>query len=271
LGEYGLLGFDRHTGTIEQGEKLKFFEHLGYHARAKKITTMLWDNGQHFGRTSFQWQDPELFAQIRSSWTTRSGSAYSDQIFSARSSAITAKTINLNLNGTSFLGLWHGDKALVRGRDYAVDGNELTLTAGTVTRLSGSREYGTNAVLTARFSRGVPWKFYVLTYDTPVLSNSSGTTTSFAIPTTFRGDQLATMEAKYDDGANAGPQDWTSFKEFDRTFAPDYSSGATLLRAEFFSAVRDNARVTLTFHYWSGTKVTYYVTKSGSTVTGAIA
>ena len=27
IGEYGLLGFDRHTGTIEQGEKLKFFEY----------------------------------------------------------------------------------------------------------------------------------------------------------------------------------------------------------------------------------------------------
>ena len=52
IGEYGLLGFDRHTGTIEQGEKLKFFEYFGYYARQRQITTMLWDNGQHFGRTS---------------------------------------------------------------------------------------------------------------------------------------------------------------------------------------------------------------------------
>ncbi len=29
--------------------------------------------------------------------------------------------------------------------------------------------------------------------------------------------------------------------------------------------------MTLTFHYWSGTKVTYYVTKSGTTVTGTTA
>ena len=71
-------------------------------------------------------------------------------------------------------------------------------------------------MLTARFSRGVPWRFHVITYDTPVLSNASGTTASFAIPTAFRGDQLATMEAKYDDGTNAGPHDWTSFKEYDR-------------------------------------------------------
>ncbi|MDX8035708.1 cellulase family glycosylhydrolase [Lentzea sp. BCCO 10_0856] len=271
LGEYGLLGFDRHTGTIEQGEKLKFFEHLGYYARTKKITTMLWDNGQHLGRTSFQWSDPELFAQIRSSWTTRSGTAFTDQVFNAKSSDITAKTITLNLNGTSFSGLWQGNTALVRGRDYTVAGDQLTLTAQALTRLSGSRQYGTNAVLTARFSQGVPWKFNVITYDRPVLSNAGGTTGSFAIPTAFRGDLLATMEAKYDDGTNAGPNDWTSFKEYDRTFAPNYSAGTTAVTAEFFNAVRDNARVTLTFHYWSGTKVTYYVTKSGSTVTGAIA
>lgn len=75
-------------------------------------------------------------------------------------------------------------------------------------------------------------------------------------------------EAKYADGTNAGPQNWTSFKEFDRTFAPDYTTGVTTLTPEFFAEVGDNRRLTLTFHYWSGTKVTYYVTKSGSSVTG---
>ncbi len=90
---------------------------------------MLWDNGQHFGRTSFQWSDPELFAQIKSSWTTRSGTASTDQVFSAKATAITAKTITLNLNGTSFVGLRHGTTELVRGTDYTVQGDQLTLTA----------------------------------------------------------------------------------------------------------------------------------------------
>ncbi|MDX8035338.1 cellulase family glycosylhydrolase [Lentzea sp. BCCO 10_0856] len=271
LGEYGLLGFDRHTGTIEQGEKLKFFEYLGYYARTKKITTMLWDNGQHLGRTSFQWSDPQLFAQIKSSWTTRSGTAFTDQVFNAKSSDITAKTIALNLNGTSFSGLYNGNIALTRGRDYTVDGDRLTLTASALTRLSGSRGYGTNAVLTAKFSQGVPWRFYVITHDTPVLSGATGTTAKFEIPTAFRGDQLATMEAKYDDGTFAGPNDWTSFKEYDRTFTPNYPDGKTTLTPDFFGAVKDGQRVTLTFHYWSGAKVTYYVTKSGGAVTGTTA
>ena len=134
--------------------------------------------------------------------------------------------------------------------------------------MAGNRAYGVNATLHLRFSAGVPWRVNVITYDRPVLSNASGTTGSFAIPTQFRGDQLATMEAKYADGSNAGPHNWTSYKEFDVTFAPNYSTGAITLTAGFFAEVNDNSPVTLTFHFWSGERVTYRVTRSGSSVTG---
>nr|WP_232625148.1 cellulase family glycosylhydrolase [Micromonospora sagamiensis] len=271
IGEYGLLGFDRHTGTVQQGEKLKFFEFLGHYARTKKLTTMLWDNGQHFHRTGFRWQDPELFAQIRSSWTTRSGTASSDQVFSARASAITSKTLTLNLNGTSFVALRQGTTDLVRGTDYTLSGDQLTLTAAALTRLHGSRAYGVNATLHAHFSAGVPWRIDVITYDRPVLSGATATTGAFGIPTQFKGDQLATMEAKYADGSNAGPHNWTSYKEFDVAFAPDYAGNRIVLKPEFFAEVNDNAPVTLTFHFWSGEKVTYRVTRSGSSVTGTTA
>jgi endoglucanase len=269
IGEYGLLGFDRHTGTIEQGEKLKFFEFLGYYARSRQITTQLWDNGQHFGRTSFQWSDPELIAQIKSSWTTRSGTASSDQVYVPRTGSITSKSLTLNLNGLTFQGLRQGSTDLASGTDYTVSGNTLTLTASALTRLVGSRAYGVNANIQARFSSGVPWRISIITYDPPVLSNATGQTGSFAVPAQFRGDQLATMEAKYADGSNAGPHNWTPFKEFDVTFAPNYSANTITLKPEFFAEVNDGQRVTLTFHFWSGTTLTYYVTKSGSNVTGS--
>ncbi|MGN9911573.1 cellulase family glycosylhydrolase [Phytohabitans sp. LJ34] len=269
VGEYGLLGFDRHTGTIQQGEKLKFFEFFGHYARSRRITTQLWDNGQHFGRTSFQWSDPELINQIKSSWTTRSGTASSDQIYVPRTGAITAKSLTLNLNGLSFQGLRQGSTDLANGTDYTVSGSTLTLTPAAVTRLVGSRAYGVNATIQARFSAGVPWRINVITYDPPVLSNATGQTGSFNVPAQFRGDQLATMEAKYADGSNAGPHNWTSFKEYDVTFAPNYSANTITLKPEFFAEVNDGQRVTLTFHFWSGTTATYYVTKSGSNVTGS--
>ncbi|QOC92808.1 cellulase family glycosylhydrolase [Micromonospora craniellae] len=268
IGEYGLLGFDRHTGTVQQGEKLKFFEFLGHYARTKRITTQLWDNGQHFDRVAFRWKDAELFAQIKSSWTTRSGTASADQVYVPRTGSVTAKSLTLNLNGTTFSGLRQGTTNLSQGADYTVSGNQLTLTASALTRLVGSRAYGVNATLHARFSTGVPWRIDIITYDPPVLSNATGSTEAFAIPTQFRGDQLATMEAKYADGSNAGPHDWTSYKEFDVTFAPDYTGNRISLTPTFFGEVRDGAPVTLTFHFWSGAQVTYRVTKSGSSVTG---
>jgi len=151
-----------------------------------------------------------------------------------------------------------------------VEGDQLTLTASALTRLTGSRAYGVNAVLSARFSRGVPWRLNVITYDVPVLQDATGTTSAFAIGTAFRGDRLATMEAIYADGSNAGPQNWTPYKEFDRAFAPDYGAGTIALTADFFAEVNDGARVTLKFHFWSGAVLTYYVTRSGSAVTGSL-
>jgi endoglucanase len=268
IGEYGLLGFDTSLDVIEPGEALKFFESFGYHARARKLTTMWWDNGQHFNRTTFQWKNQRLVDQIKSSWTTRSGTASSDLLLVARSAPITSKTLALNLNGTTFQGLRQGNTNLSEGADYTISGSQLTLTASALTRLLSSREYGLNATLQVRFSEGPAWPISVITYDRPILSNASGTTSSFTLPTQFQGDRLATMEAKYADGSNAGPDDWTSYKAFETTFSPNYAGNAITLKPAFLDKVNDGARVTLTFHFWSGEKVTYVVTKSGSGVTG---
>ncbi|MEV0649075.1 cellulase family glycosylhydrolase [Phytomonospora sp. NPDC050363] len=272
IGEYGLLGFDAHTGTIEQGEKLKFFEFAGQYARQKNLTLQLWDNGQHFGRTSFQWSDPELFALLKASWTTRSGTASTDQVFVARASAVTDAVVTLNLNGTAFQRLRHGTTALVAGTDYTVSGSQLTIKAATLTRLLGANPaYGVRASLHADFSQGAPWRISLVSFDAPTVANAIGAASAFAVPTQFRGDQLATMEAKYADGSSAGPHNWTPFKEFARAFEPDYAAGSIKLTPAFFAEVNDGQRVTLTFHFWSGRTVTYYVTESGGSVTGSTA
>ncbi|WP_203825154.1 cellulase family glycosylhydrolase [Actinoplanes palleronii] len=268
IGEYGLLGFDRSTGTIEQGEKLKFFELFGQQARVNQVTTMLWDNGQHLDRSALTWRDPALYDQIRSSWRTRSGTAESDLLFTARSAPIADKTITLNLNGTGFTGLYQGRTALRRGSDYTRSGDQLTLRSGLLKRLLKDRSYGVKSTLSLRFDRGVPWRLDVLSYDTPTVSDSTGTTTGFTVPTAFNGDRLATMTATYADGSYAGPQNWTAYKEYDRSFAPDYTAGTIALTADFFAEVTDAAPVTLTFIFWSGATVTYQVTRAGSTVTG---
>ncbi|MEV4865119.1 cellulase family glycosylhydrolase [Streptomyces ossamyceticus] len=269
IGEYALLAYDHNRpGIIQRGEQRKYFEFLGDYARRRNLTTMLWDAGQFLNRTTLQWRDAELFGQIRASWTTRSGTASSDMVFVPKSGAVTSQELTLNLNGTDFQDLRHGSRPLLRGRDYTVSGNRLTLTATALTALVGDRTHGVNATLEARFSRGVPWRIDVISHERPVLSGASGNTGGLSVPTQFRGDMLATMEAKYDDGGNAGPADWTSYQQWDTAFSA-YTGDVIKLTAEFFTSLRDNARVTLTFHFWSGAKVTYHVTKSGSTVTGS--
>ncbi|GAA3900783.1 cellulase family glycosylhydrolase [Streptomyces lacrimifluminis] len=272
LGEYGLLNYPdhHHPDRVEPGEGLKYFEQFGYEARTAGVTTALWDAFNFLNRTTFQWRDPAIINQIKSSWTTRSGTASSDRIFLAKSSAITARTLTLNPNGGNFLGLWQGNTMLAPGRDYTVSGNQLTLTATALTRLAGNRVYGVNSTIEARFNRGLPWKIHVTTYDRPVLSNATGTTNGVTIPTQFRGDLLATMEATYADGSNAGPTNWTPYQEFNEAFSPDYPGNALQLTSKFVNSLRDNAQATLVFHFWSGATVTYRVTKSGGSVTGTV-
>jgi len=269
LGEYGLLSFDyTRPGILERGEVLKFFESFGNQARLRNITTMIWDAGSFLNRPELQWRDPALFALIKTTWTMRSPTASTDQLYVPRTGTVTSRSLTLNLNGATFQGLRQGGTDLVNGTDYTVSGSTLTLTASAMTRLVGNRAYGLNATIEARFNRGVPWRIEILTFDPPVLTNATGSTGSFRIPTQFRGDQLATMEAKYADGSNAGPQNWTSFKEFWVAFRPDYTGNALILPPELFNEVNDNSRVTLTFHFWSGTQITYFVTESGGSVTG---
>ncbi|MFC3492912.1 cellulase family glycosylhydrolase [Glycomyces rhizosphaerae] len=271
IGEWGVLGYDWTRPIVpsqQYGELLKFFEGMMYQARDKQMTLMLWDAGSYLNRDTLEWRDPLVQSYMDSGLTTRSGTASFDSIYLEKAGTIADESLALNHNGLEFKGLWHGDTALTEGADYTVTGDTLTLTAAALTRLAGDRAYGTNATIEARFSAGLPWRIHIISYDTSQLSDASGTTDAFAIPTQFNGDQLATMEAKYADGTSAGPHDWTSFKEFWATYRPDYSAGAIGLTSDFFNGVREGEPVTLTFHFWGGGTIDYTVTKTGTTVTG---
>jgi endoglucanase len=267
LGEYGLLS-EPDSGVVERGEELKYYEEVNYEARINGITTALWDDANYLNRTTMQWRDPDLMALIKTSWTTRSGTASTDNLFVPKTGPIPAQTITLNTNGLFFAGLWQGDVPLIPFLDYTLDGDQLTLTSRALTRLAGDRAYGVDSTLQVRYSRGVPWQLHVISADRPVLADATGTTATLAIPTQFHGDLLATMEATYADGSNAGPASWTPYQQFGYSFSPDYTAGTTTLTADFLNSLKDGAPVKLVFHYWTGTTLTYHVTKSGTTVTG---
>ncbi|NUR01108.1 MAG: cellulase family glycosylhydrolase [Streptomyces sp.] len=275
MGEYGTFKYPNwynNYNAIESGEGNKFFEMFGYEARIHHVTTALWDAGNFINRSTLQPRDPALWALIRSSWKTRSGTAASDQLFVPKSGPITAQTISLNLNGTAFKGLSAGDWNLVKGRDFSINGDQLTLTAATVARLAGSQAYGVDSTLTVRFSAGVPWTVNVITYGPVTQANATGDTTNgLVIPTRFHGGVLAEMEATYADGSGAGPASWTTYQEYGYSFVPDAAGNTITMTPDFLKAINDGVPVTLTFSYWSGAKTTYTVTKSGTTVTGTTA
>ncbi|MEU0112576.1 cellulase family glycosylhydrolase [Streptomyces bobili] len=270
IGEYGLLEYPNHfrPSRVERGEALKYYEHVGYGARRYGITTALWDPFAYLNRDSLEWRDPALMAWIKSAWTTRSGTASFDKAFVPKSGPITDKSLTLNLNGTKFQGVWQGSTKLAAGRDYTVSGTKLTFTAKALTRLVGDRSYGVNSTLRARFTSGLPWNIDIVTNDVPVLSDATGTADAFTVPTRYRGNDLATMHATYADGTNAGPTDWTPFQEFNKAFSPDYPNGTIILTPEFLETLRDGEPATLVFHFYSGSTVTYHVTKSGGSITG---
>ncbi|ANS70513.1 celulase B [Streptomyces lincolnensis] len=156
IGEYGLLGYDHGPGAVERGEMQKYFEAFGHTARTNKVTTVLWDNGAFFDRDKLRWKDAGMYGQIKSSWSTRSATASTDNVFVPKTGRVKDRTLTLNLNGATFKALKHGTAKLVNRKDYTLAGNRLTLKAAALTRLVGNRAHGVNATLQAEFSRGVP-------------------------------------------------------------------------------------------------------------------
>nr|WP_306813050.1 cellulase family glycosylhydrolase [Paenibacillus soyae] len=268
IGEFGLLGFDTDLNAIEQGEKLKFFEFMIHYAQEKQLTHMLWDNGQHFGRQSFEWSNQPLYEMMKASWSGRSGTADSDFIYLKQGEEIADVVKTLQLNGNTFEALELNGEELEAGADYAVEGDKLTVKASLLEELASTSGFGEKAELTVVFNQGMEWTINVIEYDTPSVFSAAGEATGFEIPALFRGDSLATMEAVYTDGGNAGPQNWTSFKEFAYTFTPNYANQTILLKENFFKEVEEGKEVQLKLHFWSGEVLEYKLIKEGTSVTG---
>ncbi|WP_186578226.1 cellulase family glycosylhydrolase [Aquibacillus kalidii] len=271
IGEFGLLGFDQHIGTIQQGEKLKFFEFLINYANEKDLVHMLWDNGQHFNRISHDWKDPQLYEMMRASWEGRSATAETNFIYLKQGEKIVDVERKLNLNGNTFISLQVNGENLQEGQDYEWNGEILTIKASLLSDLI-SEKLGKNATLTATFNNGSNWYFDIYNYKTPTFENALGSTNDYAIPVQFNGTDLKTMEAIYtDDSSPAGPQNWTTFKEFGYAFNPSYETNEITFpygNERFFNELDNGREVELTFHFWSGEQITYTIVKNGEGVEG---
>jgi aryl-phospho-beta-D-glucosidase BglC (GH1 family) len=276
-GEVGLYNDYNGFNGLERGETLKYYEMLGYEARATGITVSYWDDGGRIiNRNTLQLLDPGTFAVMQSSWFGRSGTASSDTVYVPKTAPIADESLTLNLNGLAFTGLSDNGKRLKAGRDYTVSGDQLTLKAALLTKLVGSQAYGVNATLEADFSCGLPWQINVVTNAQPVLAAATGTTSAdLTVPTQFNGDTLTTMSSVYADGTDAGTTTWTAYQAYGTTaqggaYAADYTDGNIVLTKAYLASLTDGKQVTITFHFWSGATATYYVTVNSGTVTATL-
>jgi aryl-phospho-beta-D-glucosidase BglC (GH1 family) len=265
VGEYGLLAFDGTSAAIEHGEMLKYFEYINYYAKSKGISLMLWDNGDVLSRTTYTWIDPSLYNMMSTSWKERSSYSDSDMLFVKAENKANDIPMNLTLNGNTFKSIYNGNEKLTLGKDYTYSNGVVTLKGSYVSNyITGS--YGTKATLTMKFSAGADWNVYLNYYNTPVLSAATGTTSGFNIPVQFNGSKLSTLEAMYSDGTGAGPQNWTTYKQFGYAFTPDYTNNVVTMTSNFFSSCNDGV-ITLKLHFQSGEVLQYSITKTGTTVT----
>ncbi|HEX7056486.1 MAG TPA: cellulase family glycosylhydrolase [Bacilli bacterium] len=268
VGEYGLLGFDKGPDTIEHGELLKYFEYVEYYARQKKLTLMLWDNGSFYDRSAFKWKDPALYAVMKAGWDgKRSSYTESDQLY-LKNGEIRDVSLPLYLNENSLDGIFAAGKPLTEGTDYEQNTDSLTLKAKFLrTILAADSDFGVKTVLMLKFSAGADWAIEVIQYDTPMLKNNDWTGDLFPIPTEFRGDRLASLEAVYKSGGNVGPDDWTPFQEWGKTFSPRYDINTIILKQPMLAQMKDGD-ITLRLHFYSGETIEYTLTKNEQNITG---
>lgn len=177
--------------------------------------------------------------------------------------------IPLNLNGNTFTALLNQEQVLVKGTDYELEGENLILKSALLQKLV-TQKYGINAALTAKFSAGADWRMNIIYYDMPSFISAQSPEGIFTIPAWFNGDSLATLEAVYTSGGNAGPNDWTPFKEYYKAFYPDYTTGEIKFTDEFWKEVKDG-EVQLRMHFRSGAVIPYTITKTGTQIAGVSA
>jgi aryl-phospho-beta-D-glucosidase BglC (GH1 family) len=253
IGEWGLL-----SGAAEHGEALKYHEYVAQYARQKGVTTMLWDTGGFYDRTTQDWKpaNADVAAIIRQGESGRATTSESDLLFLKPGASKQETVINLALNGNTLLSVQDGSTTLIPNADYKLDGNQLTLKPKVLeSYFTGA--YGLKTTLTINSNVGPAWKIHVYYAAAPVASGLTSVGGAVSIPVAFNGDILATIECKYADGSNAGPVGWSAFPYFGQDFHPDYDNNAIVLSTDFLSGAPATSTINFAFYFWSGKVLTY--------------
>jgi hypothetical protein len=69
----------------------------------------------------------------------------------------------------------------------------------------------------------------------------------------------------YSDGSGAGPQGWTTYKQFNEAFSVDYDANKVNIKDKFFAEAKDG-EIIFKIHFQSGEILQCKVLKNGNEV-----
>ncbi|AZP04533.1 cellulase family glycosylhydrolase [Jeotgalibaca ciconiae] len=272
IGEYGLLGYDKGDDVNQLGETLKYIEMLNHYAQEKGFNTMLWDNGQHLNRYTYEWNNPLFGEMIEVSMHTRSAYATGlNTTFLGNKTEDEQVGIELTLNGQELVAIYLEERELVRGTDYFYEDGSIILSQSFLDEITQQYEEnytGVVAALQLSFTNGADWHQYLVKSETPVMSEASGEkTTGLSIPTEFNGNQLEKVVSKDQDGAIASHNDWWDYLENGFEFYQNPAEGSIFLTSSYLNVLSDGV-YSLHFTFYNGETVEYRLLVDGDSVSG---
>ncbi len=267
LGEYGLLGFDLSVDVIQQGEKLKFFDYLVYTADQYQITTMLWDNGQHFDRSKLFWRDPMLPATILQAIGKRSSQTEFDTLYLPPGEGADA-SVSLILNGNQPVAVaLESGRRLSEGRDYELSDETLILKAAFVDealeQIPASR-----VRLSLSFDSGPDWLLTLVRTGEAHLEEKQTKAGEFLIPASFEGEEVERIRAVSSSGENVSAQNWSSYLTYSEEYEVNHNTGRILITVDLLNRFSEGD-LYLTVEMRSGLKLPYVLTKTADGIYGA--
>lgn len=273
IGEYGLLGYDKSDTANQLGETLKFIDFINYYAREKNINLMLWDNGQHLNRTSYQWNNALFGGMIETSMRTRSSySTGLDTNFLTAEDLDQGLTIPLTLNGNTLINITNeADSVLVVGDHYSITDNEIQLSADYLQDIfeKEQEQIGETRTLVFHFSNGESWQQNLIYVDKPKLTETSGNIGDvIKIPTEFNGQQLEKVTSKNKNGEIVSNNSWWDYLEIASEFSPNYEEQTIDLLSNYTRLLSDDT-YKLTFTFYSGDSFVYELEVTDGRVAGS--
>ncbi|WP_088104036.1 cellulase family glycosylhydrolase [Halalkalibacter urbisdiaboli] len=252
IGEFGTLA------NNEPFSKWVYNEYLVRTAYQFGMTTMFWDNGEHFNRGTSQWRDEVLKEMIVHAGLGTSNSFVKPaRLYVNTQQATTDEILQLELNGNQLIEVATEMKTLQEGTDYTYNkqSNEITLLESFMSDVTQSSQLGVAETLKFTFSEGASQTVDIVQYDEPELSQYSFTldkseviSEDLQIPASLNGTELATVRAIVDSSGAPVLEEqwsWTPYTNYQDDF---YSmDGDLYLTSRFLNYIEEDSTITFEF------------------------